>query len=62
MSKTPLQFNTIICNHCGAIVALIPPGACIHTTHLRCLQCSSVKTIKIVDNQQSKVYTSGVPV
>ena len=61
MAQTPLQFNTIVCKHCGAIVALLPPGACIHTMHLRCLQCSTVTTIKIVDNQQRKAYTAGVP-
>jgi len=58
MAQVPLQFNAITCKHCGAIVALLPPGACIHTMHLRCGECSAVTTIKIIDNKQRKAYTS----
>ena len=61
MPHAPLQFNTIACKHCGAIVALVPPGAYIHTTHMRCMQCSAVTTIKVIDNQRPKAYTDAVP-
>lgn len=45
MPHTPLQFNTITCHNCGAIIALLPPGALIVTTKLRCVQCHVDRTL-----------------
>lgn len=62
MPRPPLQFSTIVCKHCGAIVALIPPGALVYDTRLRCVNCSIVVLIvKPVDIPQSKAYTEMQP-
>jgi hypothetical protein len=57
MPHAPLQFSTIICDHCGAIIALVTRHAFRHTTHLTCEQCSYVKTIKVLDNKSREIYT-----
>lgn len=57
MPRAPLQFSTIICDHCGAIIALVTKRAFRHTTHLQCEQCSYVKTIKVLDSAEQKPYT-----
>lgn len=62
MARAPLQFSTITCKHCGAIVALIPPGAIVYDTRLRCIHCSIVVVIvKPVDKRQQKAYTELQP-
>jgi hypothetical protein len=43
--RAPLQFSTVVCQNCGAIIALIPPGALIVTTKLRCVQCHVDRTL-----------------
>jgi hypothetical protein len=45
MPHVPLQFNTITCQNCGGIVALLPPGALIVTTKLRCVQCGTQRAL-----------------
>lgn len=52
MQRAPLQFLSIICKHCGAIVALVPPGTFLYTTRLRCAHCSAVRTIQAMDSNQ----------
>jgi phage FluMu protein Com len=61
MAQTPLTFKSITCKHCGGIVALIPEGAFIHTTHLRCIHCKGTETIKIVDKARAKTYNIAQP-
>jgi hypothetical protein len=61
MTRQPPQFNAITCQHCGAIIALVPPDAWRHTTHLTCSQCQSVRTIKVLDNKERKVYHRDEP-
>lgn len=62
MRRAPLQFSAIVCKHCGAIVALIPPGALVYDTRLRCVHCSVViEVVKPVDNPQPKAYTELQP-
>lgn len=62
MPRAPLQFSTITCKHCGAIVALIPPGALVYDTRLRCVHCSIVVTIiKPLDIPREKAYTESQP-
>lgn len=62
MSRQPPQFNAIQCKHCGAIVALLPPGALVYDTRLRCSHCSIVVLIiKSVDSPQQKAYTELQP-
>jgi DNA-directed RNA polymerase subunit RPC12/RpoP len=52
MQRVPLQFTTITCLNCGAIMALLPPGALIVTTKLRCVHCSADRTLKPVDSRE----------
>ena len=52
MAQTPLQFHTVTCKRCGAIVALLPPGTILHTTRLRCPACEAVRTIYAADSKQ----------
>ena len=55
MSRTaPLQFLTVSCKHCGAIVALLPPGTILHTTRLRCVHCETVRIVYAVDSKQAE--------
>lgn len=62
MPRMPLQFSTIVCSHCGAIIALIPPGALVYDTRMRCVHCSVVVLItKPVDKPQPKAYTEMQP-
>lgn len=62
MPRPPLTFSTITCKHCGAIVALVPPGALVYDTKLRCVHCSVVtKIIKPVDISETKDYTQLQP-
>jgi hypothetical protein len=62
VKRQPPQFNAITCQHCGAIVALIPPGALIYDTRLRCAHCSVVTTIvKPLDNNTKPNYTELQP-
>lgn len=61
MKRAPLQFDTIACKACGAIVALLPPGALTHTTHLRCVHCQARRTVQIVDKPAARVYTDTQP-
>jgi hypothetical protein len=58
MQRQPPHFDAITCQHCGAIVALIPPGALIYDTRMRCVRCAVVVVIvKPLDNKISKDYT-----
>ena len=62
MAQTPLAFKTVTCKHCGGIVALIPEGAIIYDTRMRCIHCSIVVMIvKPVDSLQQRVYTVQQP-
>ncbi len=61
MPRQSPQFNAIICQHCGAIVALAPPTAWRHTTHLTCSQCQTVRTI-VIDKRAEKAYPSAVEI
>lgn len=59
MADRPQALLTHYCKHCGAIVALIAPGALVYDTRLKCDHCQSVLLIvKTVDNQRSKAYTT----
>lgn len=57
MPHAPLQFNTIACKHCGAIVALMPPGCILYTTRLRCPHCLAIRTIQAYDSSEPKKST-----
>lgn len=62
MPRQPPQFNAITCHHCGAVAALLPPGAIIYDTRIRCVRCSVVVVIvKPLDNTISKEYTKLQP-
>lgn len=62
MSRTSVTFNAITCKHCGAIVAMLPPGALIYNTRLKCVHCSVIVMItKIVDEQAQNRYTTLKP-
>jgi len=52
MPHAPLQFITVQCRHCGAIVALMPPGCILYTTHLRCVHCGERRTVYASDSKQ----------
>ena len=52
MPRAPITLNTIVCLNCGAIMALLPPGALIVTTKLRCVHCQVDRTIKPVDSKE----------
>lgn len=54
MPQAPLQFITVQCRHCGAIVALMPPGCILYTTHLRCVHCGERRTIYATDSKQTE--------
>ena len=45
---------TIKCKACQAIIVLASPGAFVHTTHLKCIQCGALRTIRMVDSTASK--------
>lgn len=53
MAQRPLQFYSILCRHCNAIMALIPPGTFIRTTYLRCPHCGVVRTIRTADSSDT---------
>jgi DNA-directed RNA polymerase subunit RPC12/RpoP len=55
MARVPITLNTITCLNCGAIVALLPPGALIVTTKLRCVHCSADRTIKPTDSKERQL-------
>jgi DNA-directed RNA polymerase subunit RPC12/RpoP len=58
MQRKPAALLTYHCKHCGAIVALIAPGAVIYDTRFQCGQCSAmVLIIKPVDRSRVEVYT-----
>lgn len=62
MAQVPLTFKSITCKHCGGIMALIPEGAIIYDTRMRCIHCSVVTLIiKPIDSQQQRVYTNLQP-
>jgi len=52
MPRAPLQFTTIVCQNCGAIMALLPPGALIVTTKLRCVQCHVDRTLAPIEREK----------
>lgn len=52
MPRAPLTLDTITCINCGAIMALLPPGALIVTTKLRCVHCNADRTIVPVDSKE----------
>lgn len=57
MTNRPAALLTHYCKHCGAIVALIAPGALVYDTRLQCAHCQSMLLInKSVDNQRCKEY------
>jgi hypothetical protein len=60
MRRQPPTFQAITCRHqgCGAIVALISPGALVYDTKLRCPLCGVVSEIKkVVDISSQEMYT-----
>lgn len=58
MSKRPPALLTYYCKSCGAIVALLAPGALVYDTRLRCPACESVqRIIKALDDDRVNVYT-----
>lgn len=62
MPRQPPTFQAIQCEHCGAIVALIPPGALVRDTPLRCTRCAVVRVIvKPLDISKTKEYTELQP-
>lgn len=62
MTNRPQAMLTHYCKHCGAIVALIAPGALVYDTRLQCAHCQSMLLLnKSVDNSKSKAYTSLQP-
>lgn len=61
MPHAPLQFNTITCHNCGAIIALLPPGALIVTTKLRCVQCGTQRALTPPAQDRERLVTSLAP-
>jgi ribosomal protein S27E len=63
MARAPLQFSAVMCKHCNAIVALIPPGALVYDTRLRCANCGvTIVIVKpTVDMPSGSVYTTSQP-
>lgn len=61
MPQTPLHFNTIVCKHCGAIVALMPPGCILYTTRLRCPHCFAIRTIQAYDSSKQEKSALATP-
>lgn len=59
MPRQPPQFNAVFCQHCGAIVALAPPGVWRHTTHLTCSQCGCVRTIRAAKQNLVEAQNEG---
>jgi len=56
MANRPQAMLTHYCKSCGALVALIAPGALVYDTRLQCGHCQSMLLInKSVDRQRSKV-------
>jgi hypothetical protein len=53
MPQTPLIFKTVTCQACGAIIALIPEGGLIYTSHFRCVFCKQIRTIKVAKNLET---------
>ncbi len=63
MGRPPLLFNTIICRNCGAIIALLPPGALVYDTKLRCVHCDAIRTTRASDESaraRGKALTSTI--
>jgi DNA-directed RNA polymerase subunit RPC12/RpoP len=53
MPAQPPALLTYTCKHCGALIALLTPGALVYDTRLKCGQCSSiVLIIRGVDNKR----------
>lgn len=52
MARAPITLDTIVCINCGAIMALLPPGALIVTTKLRCVHCNADRTIVPIDSKE----------
>lgn len=62
MPRQSPNFIAVACDHCGALLALTPPSVWLHTTHLKCPQCQTRRTIKVLDNKEDKAYTESAPV
>jgi hypothetical protein len=58
MPRAPLTFNTITCQNCGGIIALIPSGALVVITRLRCIHCHVDRTLKPVDSSERGLSTA----
>lgn len=54
MTTTPPQLTPITCKVCGQVVAQLAPGALTHTTHLRCVACGALRTVRAVDTTGPK--------
>ena len=56
--RKPPALLTYHCKACGAIVALMAPGALVYDTQLQCVACQSMlRIVKSLDNQRAKDYT-----
>jgi DNA-directed RNA polymerase subunit RPC12/RpoP len=61
MPRQSPTFQAITCQHCGAMVLLVAPGAIVRPTEIRCVQCSTVRIIRPIDNNERKGYSIAAP-
>jgi DNA-directed RNA polymerase subunit RPC12/RpoP len=55
--RKPPALLTYHCKTCGAIVALMAPGAIVYDTQLQCPGCQSMlRIVKTLDNERLKEY------
>ena len=59
--RQPAAFLTYTCRSCGALVALLAPGALLYDTTLYCTQCDKAfRVLKALDTARVAAHTATV--